>query len=644
MNQLGLSVVRIGEFAWSRLESADGQLHFDWLEDAINTLHAHKLSVVLGTPTATPPRWMLDKYPDMLAMDTQGRERNFGSRRHYCFSHSGYLKECQRIVTLLADRFGQHPAIIGWQTDNEYGCHDTSVSYSPHALSAFRQWCAQRYQTIENLNASWGNVFWSMEYDSFEQIGLPTGTVTESNPAHQLAYWRFSSDQIKHFNHAQVEIIRPRSPGRDIVHNFMGNYFDFDHHAVSKDLDVASWDNYPLGFLTRDSVNPADTIDYLRTGHPDSSAFHHDLYRGCCNGRWWVMEQQPGPVNWAPYNPAPLPGMVRLWGWEAFAHGAEVMSYFRWRQAPFAQEQTHTGVLLSNAEPDVAAAEIQKLNSELQRVLTRSKTRAEPALAPSPIAIVFSYPGLVIQMIQRFGGVDHNPLNFCQSLYSACRQWGMNVDIVSTDASLDQYQLVLVPMGTEDDAQWVDKLVQLKQSGGSTIVLFPGTGSRSEEYSIPADLPPGAYRDLIDLSIVRSESLPAHMTLTAADQGDQGCVTGRWREQVRAELSPRMQFSDGWGFHYEQNKVHYINAIPESADLVVLIGRLLRECELSGKDLGPHLRTRQTGNLRFACNFGDKTVDLDQQLGAQFQLYSDTELLIGKRQLAQAEVAVWMVE
>ena len=196
---------------------------------------------------------MLDRHPDMLAVDAQDRVRDFGSRRHYCFSHNGYLEECRRIVTILADRFGEHPAIVAWQTDNEYGCHSTSISYSPHALAAFRCWCAERYTDIASLNMAWGNVFWSMEYDSFEQIGLPTGTVTESNPAHRLAYWRFSSDQIVRFNRAQTDILRELSPGRDILHNFMGNFVEFDHHAVSADLDIATWDNYPLGFLTRDN-------------------------------------------------------------------------------------------------------------------------------------------------------------------------------------------------------------------------------------------------------------------------------------------------------------------------------------------------------------------------------------------------------
>jgi beta-galactosidase len=142
-----------------------------------------------------------------------------------------------------------------------------------------------------------------------------------------------------------VDILRQLSPGRPITHNFMAGFTDFEHFDVAGDLDFASWDSYPLGFLASFPLfSETHRKHFLRSGDPDYVALHHDLYRTCGQGRWWVMEQQPGPVNWAPYNPAPLPGMARLWALEAFAHGAEVVSFFRWRQAPFGQEQYNPGL------------------------------------------------------------------------------------------------------------------------------------------------------------------------------------------------------------------------------------------------------------------------------------------------------------
>ena len=650
MRRLGITVVRIGEFAWSRLEDADGTLHFDWLVRAIDTLHQAGLSVVMGTPTATPPRWMLDKYPDMLALDENGKSRGFGSRRHYCFSFTPYVDECRRIVSALAKCIGTHPGVIAWQTDNEYGCHSTSMSYSEHALHAFRQWCEKRYTTINGLNHAWGNVFWSMEYDHFRQIGLPVGSVTESNPAHQLAFWRFSSDQIALFNKAQVEILRKLSPGRDILHNFMGNFVEFDHHDVSKDLNIASWDNYPLGFLTRDNADPVDQARFLRTGHPDGSAFHHDLYRGCCNGRWWVMEQQPGPVNWAPYNPSPLPGMVRLWGWEAFAHGAEVMSYFRWRQAPFAQEQTHTGLLLSNAEDDVATSEVRQLNEELHRLRlpraadeTSGNTATNMLKVHSSVAIVFSYAGNAIQDIQLPGGQTYSPLAFCQRVYSACRQWGVNVDVVSSKAQLDDYKLIILCNNSEDDPEFVEHLINSRQHSRATLAMFPGTGSRNSEYELPESLPPGAFQNLIPIKVVRSESLPDTEQLIASNASGSSWHCIQWRERVHSQIEPHARFSDGWGFHYSQDGVHYINAIPEQTDLVALIGKLLKESKINARELGPFLRTQQFGPYRLAINFGPEPVELASALGSTFDFDENTIVIVGSDTLHQTDIALWAV-
>ena len=322
--------------------------------------------MVLGTPTATPPKWLVDEIPDMLPVGADGKVRRFGSRRHYDFSHEGYRRECRRIVTALAERFGTHPGVAAWQTDNEYDCHATALSYSESALRAFRSWLRRKYRSAEALNRAWGNVFWSMEVSDFDEIELPILTVTQANPSACMDFRRFASDQVVSFNRLQADIIRKHSPGRDVIHNFMGRTLTFDHFDVGADLDVSSWDAYPLGFLSDRSDQDAKWKKrFLRTGDPDFQAFHHDLYRATSKGRWWVMEQQPGPVNWAHHNPTPRAGQVRLWTWEAFAHGAEVVSYFRWRQAPFAQEQMHAGLLRPDSVEAEGFAEAKQVAEEI---------------------------------------------------------------------------------------------------------------------------------------------------------------------------------------------------------------------------------------------------------------------------------------
>ncbi|MEM6729728.1 MAG: beta-galactosidase, partial [Pseudomonadota bacterium] len=426
MVEAGLSWVRIGEFAWSRIEPEPGRFDWGWLDAAIEVLGKAGLKIILGTPTATPPRWMLTKHPDMLAYDIEGRPRGFGSRRHYCFSHGGYREEARRIAGLFAERYGRSDHVAAWQIDNEYDCHDTAISYSPAALRDFQDWLAQRYQSPDALNRAWGNVFWSMEYGDFSDIGLPNLTVTEPNPAHVLAFRRFSSDQVARFNQVQCEAIRAYSDA-PLIHNFMGRITAFDHYDVSRDLDIASWDSYPMGFLMDRNDAPDDfKARFVRQGDPDFQAFHHDLYRTCGalraetkphQGRWWVMEQQPGPVNWAPWNPAPLPGMVRLWALEAFAHGAETVCYFRWRQAPFAQEQQHAGL----KRPDNGAAPGL---AEAAQVAKDIAHFPDAGTASSPVGLIFDYESAYAWEAQP-QGKDFDYFHLVYEFYRALRALGL---------------------------------------------------------------------------------------------------------------------------------------------------------------------------------------------------------------------------
>jgi len=381
MAEMGLSTVRIAEFAWDLIEPRAGHFEWGWLDRAIATLAGAGLQVVLGTPTGAPPHWLVEAHPDMLAVDASGRSKAFGSRRHYCFSSDAFFAASERVVTAMAQRYGAHPAVVAWQTDNEYGCHDTVVSHSANALRRFRAWLAQRYGDIDRLNAAWGNVFWSMRYARFDDVGLPVATPAPPNPSHLLAFRRFASDEVLRYNRMQVEILRRHAPGRPVLHNFMAFFGEFEHHEMGRDLDIASWDSYPLGHLEGTPVaSQEERLAHRRTGHPDTAAFHHDLYRGVAGGRWWVMEQQAGPVNWAPWNALPLPGMVRAWTWEAFAHGAELVSYFRWRQVPYAQEQMHSGLNTPDNVLDVGGREVATVAQELQAVPVEPMQRAAVAL------------------------------------------------------------------------------------------------------------------------------------------------------------------------------------------------------------------------------------------------------------------------
>ncbi|MGY6551317.1 MAG: beta-galactosidase [Erythrobacter sp.] len=591
MAAMGLELVRIGEFAWSRIEPEQGRYDWGWLDQAIETLHAAGLQIILGTPTATPPKWLVDAMPDMVAIDEHGRPRGFGSRRHYCFSHAGYRAEAARITTALAQRYGTHRAIVMWQTDNEYGCHDTVLSFSAAAAARFREWLAARYGTVDALNAAWGNVFWSMEYRSFGEVDPPNLTVTEANPAHWLDYRRFASGEVASFNRAQVDIIRAHSPGRDITHNFMGFFTEFDHHAMGRDIDVASWDSYPLGFLEQFWFSAEEKCEFLRQGHPDIAAFHHDLYRGCSRGRWGVMEQQPGPVNWARFNPAPLAGMAALWTLEAAAHGAEFTSYFRWRQAPFAQEQMHAGLLRPDSSEAEAAAEVRTAARILADI-------GPQTCAAASAALVFSYEAAWVCDIQP-QGESFRYLELVFEFYSALRSCGFDVDIVAPDADLSAYKMVWVPSLPVLPDGFVERLGKL----ACPVLLGPRTGSKTAHFAIPDGLAPGALQSLVPLKVARVESLRDGV----AEQGD-GWQIRRWREDIITDLAPDIIDEQGRGVLYRQGALRYLAAWPDRNLLRLLARRMADEAGIMVLDLPSPVRVRRSAAHEFTFNYSAEPV------------------------------------
>lgn len=602
MAELGLRYVRIGEFAWSVIEPDPGRFDWGWLDRAVETLGKAGLKIVMGTPTATPPKWLIDGHPDVLAFDDKGRPRRFGSRRHYCFSSQTFRAESRRITEAVAQRYGKHDAVAGWQTDNEYGCHDTVRSYSPNAAAAFRVWLQARYGDIGRLNEAWGNRFWSMEYRSFDEIDLPALAVTELNPIHRLDFYRFSSDQVAAFNDEQVEIIRRHSPGRFVTHNFMGAFVDFDHFRTSETLDLASWDSYPLGFtdsLPMTGFSEAERVRYASTGHPDISAFHHDLYRGIGRGRFWVMEQQPGPVNWALWNPSPSPGMVRLWAWEALAHGAEVVSFFRWRQAPFAQEQMHAGLNRPDNVLDVGGHEAASVAGELKGEWWR-----DGMTCTSPVALVFDYEAAWIHSIQPQGR-SFSYLALVFTWYTALRRLGVDIDIVAPGADLSPYRAVFVPSLPHVNA----KAVAAFTSFNGHVVFGIRTGAKTESFQIPANLPIGPLQSLMPVKVTRVESLRPGVTRDVA-WGNKQYACGTWSEHVEAGVGADVlaSFANGSPALIRQNKRRYVAVWPTRELALDVAQHVLSEAGVATVALPEDLRMRCRGNVVFAFNFGSDSL------------------------------------
>ena len=629
MHALGLTYVRIGEFAWGRIEKSEGVYDWAWIDRAIETLGSVGLKVVLGTPTATPPKWLCAKYPDILPVDIHtGKVRGFGSRRHYDFSSDIYRAQAERITEAMAQRYGQHPDVVGWQTDNELCCHDTTMSASPAALQKFREYCAHRYGNIDALNIAWGNVFWSMEYDAFDQIDLPFFTVCETNPAHRLAYRRFASDQVVRFHDVMVAAIRRQAgPQQWVTHNIIPPATTgVDNAALTRNLDFVSYDNYPLGFSDQlmAKASAEDWKPFMRTGHPDLAALNFDSVRGLSKGAWWVMEQQPGPVNWAPHNPRPAPGMVRHWTLQAFAHGAACVAYFRWRQVPFAQEQMHAGLLRPDDMPAAAWAEVEQVATEMQLLgdLTVVASKAPVAIIIDPVS------GWVDDIERQGAGYRYDAIVF--QYYGALRALGIDVDFVSAgDAGLDGYKMVVVPsLAIVDDAAFD----ALEASAG--LVLFgPRCGAKTEEFSISNGLPPGRLRSFVPIKVISVETLRPDCNGTISYKSEIH-QSGRWRETIEVgDADIIATYEDGAPAAVRSGLSVYLATLTDDACLTNILVDLCAESGIAITPLSPTLRLRRRGDLTFAFNLSDAPASVPAPKGAAF--------VIGSASIEPFGVAVW---
>jgi len=510
MRECGLEVVRIGEFAWAKIEPQPGVFDWAWLDRAIATLAGAGLKLILGTPSATPPAWLTQRHPEVLRVDVNGRRWTHGGRRHTCPTQPVYREHCQRIVSALAERYGDHPAVVAWQIDNELGNHHTARCFCHNCRAMFHQWCQQRYETLEQLNEAWGTVFWSQSYSDWLQIPLPSGVVGGGhNPSLELAFWRFASDAHVDFLRQQVRLLRQLSPGRTLTTNIAPLDDELDWHAVAAEVDVISWDNYPHGFE-----------------HPADVAFFHDLVRGLKRRPFWVMEQQAGPINWTPYNPPVPPGQVRLWTYQALAHGAENVLYFRWRACRYGQEQYHSGLLNHDTSLAQGYHEAQQIAHELQE-------HGQPQRAAAEVALLISYPDAWATQIEPHHA-DFDYWRMARLIYRDFWQRGINVDIIARNQDIDQYRLVIPVAPLLIDAADAERWRAYVAQGGQLTLTI--RSFVKDQDNVWTDQPtPAGLTDFIGGYMQQWYSLPPsqHATLQRAD--GTAIPISTWLEDVQTD-------------------------------------------------------------------------------------------------------------
>ncbi|MEF2967639.1 beta-galactosidase [Paenibacillus sp. M1] len=459
MKVTGVRVVRVAEFAWSRLEPSSGIYEFDWLDKVLNLFHKYGIGVVLGTPTNTPPRWLTDLRPDILPVSADGSLHHPGVRGHRCYNSESLQLYGLRIVERMAEHFGEHPAVIGWQIDNEFGMTDCHCS---RCSARFSEWVKRKYGTLAAVNKAWGTVVWSGEYSEWSQIGAPLGGSPFQNPSYLLDYDRFQWDAVTEFQRCQIDMLRRLCPGHFITHNFHSYPQRLDLYRLGKDLDVASFDYYP-------NTSP----DKQSTG-PYSGALSLDLTRGIKRRNFWIMEQLSGPPGcWFPMWRTPYPGFIRAFAWQAIARGADTVVHFRWRSAVAGAEQFWHGLIDHSNVPGRKFEEFAVLCSEvnaLSNQLKGTELKHEAAILYSPEQLA------ALRIQPQAEGLDY--YENIKDYHRALTKLGIGCDVIDWNEPLDGYKLIVAPglyLMNEEAAARLEKFA----ADGGSLVLTSRSGVKN---------------------------------------------------------------------------------------------------------------------------------------------------------------------
>ena len=329
LKEAGCNTVTLGVFSWSTLEPEEGVFHFQWLEDIIQKLYECGIYTILATPSAARPKWMADKYPEVLRVDDTRHRKLFGERHNHCYTSPVYREKTAIVNRKLAERLGNHPGVILWHISNEFGgeCH------CPLCQAAFQKWLKEKYQTIDNLNKRWCTTFWSHTYQSFEQIESPSSIGESQLHALNLDWKRFVTHQTVDYICNEVQALRDGGSTLPVTTNLMHYFQGLDYFKVAKELDVVSWDTYPTWHKEK----------LLDTAYDNGMC--HDLMRSLKGKPFFQMESCPTSTNWQSVSKLKRPGVLFAQSMQAVAHGGEGALYFQVRQSRGASEKFHGAII-----------------------------------------------------------------------------------------------------------------------------------------------------------------------------------------------------------------------------------------------------------------------------------------------------------
>lgn len=470
MKDAGVEIVRMAEFAWSRLEPEEGNYCFEWLDEIIEIFAKKQIQVFLSTPTCTPPLWLFERYPEVIQVDKSGRQIPIGIRGHRCLNSPVYREKCEKIIRQLVSRYIDNEWVIGYQIDNEL---ESNHCCCPVCEEKFRTFIKRKYQTIERVNKAYGNSVWSGEYSSFSQIRPPFGEhQTWLNPSYMLDFNRYASESTVEYVNFQRELIHSLDEKALITTNtwLCENMADF--YKMFEKLDFVAFDNYPATKLPEN-----DEVLY-------SHAFHLDLMRGIKKKNFWIMEELSGSLgSWTPMQPTLQPGMLEGYSLQAIAHGADAVLHFRWRTAVAGAEMFWHGLIDHN---NMKGRRFQEFCSLCQTI--KEWKEIEGSVVKNRVAILYSSEqeyGFKIQ--PQVEGMHY--FTQIKAYHDAFTCLGIGVDVVDWLSDLSDYDIVIAPTLFITNSRIEANLKEYARQGG-TLVLTSRSGVKDEfNQCIMAPLP-----------------------------------------------------------------------------------------------------------------------------------------------------------
>jgi len=543
MADMGFEFTHVAEFAWAQMEPTEGNYDFKWLDKVLELASNHNLKVIMCTPSATAPVWLVRKYPEVLIEKSDGQFANHGTRTHCSWSSPKYREMVSKLVTAMAQHFGNDKRVWGWQIDNEpshYGTYD----YNPAAQEKFRIWLQKKYKTIDNLNNAWGTAFWSGIYSDFSQIDIPVSSQLIAGAASLISivdFKRFSADECAGFISMQYNTLRQNiSKSQFVTSNFMHEHADVDPWR-NKDLDFISYTMYPVAGYSKGVGNQG-----FRLGDPWRISWANDFFRPL-KGITGVMELQPGQVNWGLYNPQPYPGAVRAWLWNAFAGGLDFICSYRFRQPLFGSEQFHYGMVGTDGVTELTGgkqySQFMKDIRELRK-LYKPNIAMPTEYAARKTALLFNPDNIWETDIQK-QTYQWNEFGHITRYYSNLKSLSIPVDIVGEDRDLSAYPVVIAPAYQMVDRELVTKWKKYVENGGN-LILSCRTGLKDRNGHFPEAAWADAISNLIGARITMYDEMSAETTANVSFNGE----TYNWN--VWGDIVEPNKDTETWAIYADQ--------------------------------------------------------------------------------------------